>query len=55
VTALPASVPSDLLAQLKALQPVNALVHLDFETFYSSDYSLSKLTTEATFATPDSR
>jgi len=39
----------DTLAKLRALHPVNvnALVHLDFEAFYSADFSLSKLTTEA--------
>lgn len=35
-----------LLSQLRALHPVDTIVHLDFEAFYSADFSLSKLTTE---------
>lgn len=36
-----------LLAQLRALHPVDTVVHVDFEAHFSADYSLSKLTTEA--------
>lgn len=38
---------NDTLAKLRALHLVDALVHLDFETFHSADYSLSKMTNEA--------
>lgn len=35
------------LAKLRALHPVEAIVHLDFESYYSAEYTLRKLTNEA--------